>query len=87
MTFRFAAHAEEEIVLRGIAREVIEEVLRAPEETVPGFGGRRVYQSLHKFKGGKVFRVRVIVDERQNPPLVITAYRTTKIAKYRRKAT
>ena len=87
MSFRFATHAEEEIARRGIPRAIIDEVLSAPEEKVPGFGCRRVYQSLHKFRGGKVFLVRVVVDERLSPPLVITAYRTSKIAKYRRKAT
>ena len=87
MSFRYAAHADEEISRRGIPREVVDAILRKPEEKVPGFGGRQVYQSLHKFKGGKVFLVRVVVDERLTPPLVVTVYRTSKIAKYRRKAT
>ena len=84
MDFRFAVHAEEEVARRGIPREVIDAVLREPDEKVAGFGGRRVYQSLHQFAGGKAFLVRVVVDERLRPPLVITAYRTSKIAKYRR---
>lgn len=87
MNFRFATHAEEEIARRGIHRAVVEEVLRAPEETVPGIGGRMVFQSLRKFGGEKTYLVRVVVDERVSPPLVITAYRTSRIAKYRRKAT
>ena len=62
-------------------------VLRAPEEVVPGCAGRKVYQSQHRFEGGKSYLVRVIVDDRVSPALVITAYRTSRIAKYRRKAT
>jgi hypothetical protein len=60
-------------------------VLRVPEEIVPGYGGRTVYQSVHQFEDGKTYLVRVIVDGRVSPGLVITGYRTSKIAKYRRK--
>ena len=85
MKFRFAAHAEEEIARRGIPREVVEAVLKEPEEKVPGYGGRRVYQSMHTFADGRAFLVRVVVDERLSPRLVVTAYRTSKVVKYRRK--
>jgi hypothetical protein len=84
VNFRFARHAEEEISRREIPRRVVEEVLRVPEDIVPGEGGRKVYQSRHKFGRGKTYLVGVIVDDRMDPPLVITAYRTSKIAKYRR---
>jgi hypothetical protein len=34
------------------------------------------------FAGGKMFLVRVIIDDGVDPAVVVTVYRTTKIEKY-----
>ena len=81
MQFRLSAHALEEIVRRQLPVEVIHEVVTNPEQKVPEKDGRTAYQSRINF-GGKVFLVRVIVADTDNPATVVTAYRTAQIAKY-----
>jgi len=75
-------HAEGELERRGIPRALLDRVLREPQQRVPADAGRTAYQSQLDFGGGKIWLLRVIVDERVDPALVITAYRTSKIAKY-----
>ena len=82
MNFRFSKHAESELVLRQISREFVEEVLRQPQQIVPERPPKKAYQSKVDFGGGKVFLVRVIVDDTVEPAMVVTVYRTTKINKY-----
>jgi hypothetical protein len=55
----------------------VEAGLADPEQQVPGYGGRMVYQSRN---GG--FLVRVVVEQDRNPPEVVTAYRTRNVSKY-----
>ena len=79
--FQLSRHVREESARRGLPLDVIESVLAAPEQVVPGHGGKQVYQSRVPFEGN-LFLVRVIVAEDVTPPLVVTAYRTRKISKY-----
>jgi len=44
--------------------------------------GRSLRQSRFRFKDGKMYLLRVVVAEDEQPPVIITVYRTTKIAKY-----
>jgi hypothetical protein len=81
MNFRFSKHAESELVLRRIPREFVEEVLRQPQQIVPERPPKKAYQSKVDF-GGKIFLLRVIVDDTIEPAIVVTLYRTTKINKY-----
>lgn len=83
--FRYSRHACEEMVRRGIPRQVADEVLRQPEQIVLERTGRKAYQSRAGFDDGKVFLVRLIVDETKSPAVVVTAYRTSKIEKYWRR--
>ena len=84
MKYRISPHAEKEFVRRQIPHESVEAVLAHSEEIVPASGGRSAYQSMLLFEEGKMFLLRVIVDDSGDPPVVVTAYRTSKIAKYRR---
>lgn len=54
----------------------VEAVLAAPEQQVPAYGGRLIYQS----RVGR-FLVRVVVEHDRNPTEVVTAYRTTNVSK------
>jgi hypothetical protein len=83
MIFRLTRHADEEMARRQIPRQVLQEVLDHPQQIVPEREGRRAYQSVVDL-GGKMYMVRAIVDDRSDPAVVITVYRTTKIDKYRR---
>ena len=82
MNFRFTNHADQELRRRDIPKSVVEDVLTNPQQVVSTLLGRSAYQSRVDFPNGRTYLVRVIVDERLQPPAVITAYRTSKIAKY-----
>ena len=60
------------------------DVLRNPEQTVELPNRRRVLQSRLTLEG-KTYLVRVIVAARDEGQLVVTVYRTSKLAKYWRK--
>jgi len=66
---------------RGISLAVVESVLAAPDQKVPEHGNVVCYQSTVEI-GQKQYLVRVMVNETANPPIVVTVYRTSKIAKY-----
>jgi hypothetical protein len=82
MKFRISAHARRELDRRSIPEDVANAVLEHPEQVLPGERGRRVYQSRISFPDGKIFLVRVVVEDRPDMSVVITAYRTSKIDKY-----
>lgn len=82
MKYSLSKHAEQELFRRGIPRPLLDSVLGHPQQIVPGYGGKKVYQSQLDFGAGKVLLLRAIVDERIMPPVVVTIYRTSKIAKY-----
>lgn len=85
MSFRVSRHAREEAARRSIPAELMDAVLSAPEQIAPAAGGDKAYQSKVDFGGGRIFLLRVIVDDRVSPPVVVTVYRTSKIDKYWRK--
>lgn len=78
-------HAEVELRRRGLEPSLIGEVLAAPERRNPFRPGRDVLESRLEL-GGKRYLVRVFVDVDRSPAEVVTAYRTSKIAKYWRDA-
>ncbi len=82
MKFKFTRHAEEEMERRNIPRKFIESVLVSPQQILDEYGGKKAYQSKIDFGSGKIYLLRVIVDDSREPPTVITVYRTSKISKY-----
>ena len=44
--------------------------------------GRWIRQSRLRFEDGRMYLLRVVVAEDEQPPVIITAYRTSKIEKY-----
>lgn len=82
MRFRLTRHAEQQLIRRSIPRSFLEQTLEMPQQIVPAPGGRRAFQSQLDFGGGRIFLLRVIVDERTEPPMIVTVYRTSKISKY-----
>ncbi len=80
MNFKLSGHAEKELERRKIPRAYIDVVLNSPQQIVPEKEGRNAYQSKLDF-GGKVYLVRAIVKENE-PAMVVTVYRTSKIDKY-----
>jgi Domain of unknown function (DUF4258) len=84
MDFRLSRHAEWEMARRGIPRGLVEAVIARPEQRVvdESYPGRWIHQSRLRFEDGKMYLLRVVVAEDEQPPLVITTYRTSKIEKY-----
>jgi hypothetical protein len=64
---------------------MVRRVLAAPKQRHPVRPGRAVLQSRIALQG-KTYLVRVFVDIDRNPAEVVTVYRTSRIARYRRAA-
>ena len=81
MKYKLFEHARQEIKRRRIPLTLLEAVLEKPDQVVREKGAMKGYQSKCEI-GGKMFLLRVIVDDSVDPAVVVTAYRTTKIEKY-----
>jgi hypothetical protein len=79
--YTISDHATFEIGRRGLKKETIDVVLKNPGQRYDVRPGRVVLQSRIK-EAGAEFIVRVFVDIDRQPAEVVTAYRTSKIAKY-----
>ena len=77
---RFSGHARFELKRRGIPRALAEKTIRLPGQIIPSVKGREIYQSTMGRRGQVLLRV--IVKEDDNAYHVVTAYKTTKVAKY-----
>jgi hypothetical protein len=82
MTFRYSDHASKELRRRAIPREHADSVLESPQQIVPDNTGNKVYQSKIDFGGGEIYLLRLFVNDKVDPAVVITVYRTSKIEKY-----
>jgi len=82
--FHFFKHVQEELEARKIARALLDQLLQAPEQKVPEVEGITCFQSRVDI-GGKQYFLRVMVNDSVDLPIVVTVYRTNKIAKYWRK--
>ncbi len=82
MNYLLTKHAVKEMELRGISVDVVEQVLKKPEQIVEEYGNKKAYQSIIDNQSGKMYLYRVIVDDSVSPLKVITVYKTSKIEKY-----
>ena len=82
MNYRISHHAREEMERRSISEPLLDKVLNDPQQVVVERENLKAYQSQIDFGGGRFFLLRVIVDDTVEPAVVVTAYRTGKIAKY-----
>jgi len=78
-------HASREIARRGLSLATIRTVLTAPEQRIEVRPGRAVLQSRIADAAGRAFLVRVFVDLERRPAEIVTAYRTSRVAKYWRR--
>ena len=74
-------HAAYEIERRGIKIETIDQVLKNPDQRFDVRPRRVVLQSRIQEASGE-FLIRVFIDIDRKAAEVVTAYRTSKIAKY-----
>jgi hypothetical protein len=82
VNYRFSQHAQEQMARRGIPVEMVKDVLAAPQQVADDPSGCKVCQSQVDFGTGNPYLLRVFVDETMDPAIVVTVYRTSKIAKY-----
>ena len=61
------AHTESEIARRKIPRHLLDQLMEEPQQVVPTFGRRRVYQSLLRFGGSKTYSLRTVIDDQTVP--------------------
>jgi hypothetical protein len=84
MNITYSLHAEEEIIARSIPKEIIEQIVQDPQQTMPDEQDETVeiYQSIIEFSNGLSYLVRIFVTQRESALHVVTVYRTSKISKY-----
>ena len=78
-----SGHARSEMTRRGISEETVREVLRGPGRVETARLGRVILTSLRYDESrGRDYVVRLVVDVGVDPPVVVTAYRSSKLRKY-----
>jgi hypothetical protein len=84
MDFLLSSHAKWEITRRGIPLALVQAVMDHPEQRLADESrtGRWIHQSRLRFEDGRMYLLRVIVAGNERPPVIVTAYRTSKIEKY-----
>ncbi len=82
MNYLISHHDREEMMRRSIPLELLDQVISEPQQIGVERGNLKAYQSQIDFGGGKMFLLRVIVNDILDPAIVITVYRTSKIGKY-----
>lgn len=83
MEFRISNHAKTELVRRQLSRDLVLQVAEAPEQVVPARNGLECRQSrFPDASSGKEYLLRVIVNPKITPNLVVTVYKTSKVEKY-----
>jgi hypothetical protein len=73
--------ARKKIRRRGISKDKVKETIDLPDQTVDGYGGRKVAQKRDMMKK-KEYLLRVIYEEKEEINRVITAYLTSNIERY-----
>ncbi len=81
MDFNISNHAHGQILLRGIDLIILTDVLENPDNIIEQEPCKFIYQKVISEKQRK-YLYRIFVNECKEPPLVITAYKTSKIEKY-----
>lgn len=82
LEFVFSEHATQQMARRGLDDSLVASVLAEPDERRELRPGRVVLQS-ELMLDDRTYLVRVIVDINESPAVVVTAYRTRKVDKYR----
>ncbi len=77
---RISKHARFEMGRRGITPAEVTRLIRRPGQVLPSSKGRRIYQGLLGRAGRMLLRV--VVKEDAVAYHVVTAYKTSKVAKY-----
>ncbi|MCF2444505.1 DUF4258 domain-containing protein [Dyadobacter sp. CY345] len=80
--FILSKHAAEQIQIRGISQNIVQDVVSYPQKVEELEDGQFIYQKTVVFPDGFDYLVRVFVNSNKIPNLIKTVYRTTKFSKY-----
>ncbi|MBM2813740.1 MAG: hypothetical protein HW421_502 [Ignavibacteria bacterium] len=83
MEYKFSNHSMDKISKRNIPVELIDEVLKFPEQQY-NENGVEIYQGLVEIENNE-YLLRIFVNEEETPCNIITVYFTSKIDKYKAK--
>jgi len=75
--------AKKKMGRRSVSDEGVDETLNSPEQVVEGYGGRKVAHRRYKVRG-KDRLLRVVFEETPEKYIVITAYLTSAVKRYRK---
>jgi hypothetical protein len=76
----FSRHALEQMALRDISEAIVTGILENPGNLITE-QDKKIYQSIVIF-GEEKYLVRIFVNNKKEPNVIITVYRTSKINKY-----
>ena len=76
-------HAAFEMQRRGLTQEIIKSVMDSPDQVIEVRPGRIILQSrIERGDPPKLYLIRAFVDVDRQPAEVVTAYQTSRVAKY-----
>ena len=80
MTYVFSQHSLEQMRNRGIIKETVEKILKNPDQIIK-HEDLTIFQGIEK-SDQKVFLIRIFMNMKKSPNVVVTVYKTSKIDKY-----
>lgn len=81
MKFQFSNHALQRLENRNISKETVLKVIDSPDSVSLQNDSVVVYSKIVEIDS-KTYLYRVFVNNERIPPLIITAYKTSKFEKY-----
>jgi len=83
MSLRFSGHSKIELLRRQLCEDRVLKVAKDPEQVVPARNGLECRQSRFiDESSGKTYLLRIIVNPKVTPKLIVTVYKTSKVEKY-----
>ncbi len=83
MNYELSHHAQEELSDRSIPLQLLELILKSPDQIIEE-DGLRVYQGRFTATNGKMYLLRIFVNDQITPAKIVTVYRTSQLKKYGR---
>ncbi len=82
-SIRWTNHAEIKARQRAISHDAVIQAIQNPDQITPGHFPRSVYSKRYYDEQLQVdMLLRIIVEESESELIIISAYKTSKIAKY-----
>jgi len=82
--FIFSDHSHEQLKRRELTKSTVIDIINSPAKIIKEKGEVIVFQKIVK-ENNKSYLYRVFVNKKKTPPIVITAYKTSKLDKYENK--